>query len=279
MHVSDVRQHLKQDITDDDNLINLYLGAAVEYAQMRTQRQMVVARYQYVLDSFPGPSLQGVPIGLALSMPSHAIQLPRSPLVQLVSIEYTAMDGLTYTMPSSDYTVDFNYDPVRITPLFGKIWPIPIPQIGAVRVTFDAGYVAPFITDSVANTITVKGWKALQVNDIVRLSNSGGFLPAPLQVKTDYYIQSVVSAGVYTLSSTQGGAVIDLTGNGAGINYLGQPGINAMFAEIPDGLKSWMLLRCESLYTHRGETANTKGTITALPYVDCLLDPYQVVLQ
>ncbi|MFA6076344.1 MAG: phage head-tail connector protein [Negativicutes bacterium] len=278
LHVADVRQHLKQDILDDDNLILLYLGAAVEFAQMQTQRQLVSARYQYVLDGFPGYSLSGVPLNSSFSIPAQAIQIPRTPLMQVVSIQYTAMDGTTQTMPSTDYTVDQSCEPPRITPVFGKIWPIPLPQIGSVRVTFDAGYIAPIASNSTANTITAQAWKALVVGDNIRLSNSGGALPTPLQPKTDYFIQSVVSAGVYTLAASSGGSVIDITDTGTGLNFIGQPGLNGSTGELPDGIKSWMLLRCDSLYSHRGETANTRGTIAALPYVDRLLDPYQVVL-
>jgi uncharacterized phiE125 gp8 family phage protein len=277
LHITDVRQHLKQDITDDDNLILLYLGAATEFVQMRTQRQLVSARYQLILDGFPGPSLSGVPIGNAFGMPDFAIQIPRTPLIQIVSITYTAMDGSTQTMPSTDYTVDQSCEPPRITPVFGKIWPIPLPQIGSVKITFDAGYSAPITANTTANTVTVTGWKALVAGDNVRLSNSGGALPAPLLPKTDYFIQSIVSAGVYTLAAAAGGSVIDITDIGSGLNFIGQPGINNSPGELPDGIKAWMLLRCDSLYSYRGETANLRGTFTNLPYVDRLLDPYQVV--
>jgi len=277
LHVNDVRQHVKQDIEDDDNLISLYLGAAVEFAQMQTQRQAVAARYQFILDAFPGPSLMGVPHGKAFGMPVHAILIPRTPLVQVISIEYTAMDGTTQVMPSTDYTIDINCDPPRITPVFGKIWPIPLPQIGSVRVNFIAGYVAPVTVNVSGNDITVFGWRPMQVNDVVRLSNSGGNLPEPLQQKTDYYIKTVESTGVYTLSATVGGAAVDLTTLGRGYHYLGQPDLNSFFGEIPDGFKAWMLLRCDSLYSHRGETASTRGVLTSLPWIDRLLDPYRVV--
>jgi hypothetical protein len=43
-------------------------------------------------------------------------------------------------MPALTYTVDAACEPARITPVFGQIWPICLPQIGAVSVTFDAGY-------------------------------------------------------------------------------------------------------------------------------------------
>jgi uncharacterized phiE125 gp8 family phage protein len=279
LHIADVRQHLRQDITDDDNLITtIYLPQAVASAQMETQRQLVAARYQYILDAFPGPSLMGVPMGKAFGIPRHAIQMPVGPLIQVISIEYTAMDGSTQTMPTTDYTVDLTCDPPRITPVFGKIWPITLPQIGSVRVTFDAGYVAAFVANATSNTVAISGWKTLLVGDTVRLSNSGGALPAPLTIKTDYFIQSVVSPGVYTLAATFGGAVIDITNVGTGLNFVGQTGFNGSAGEIPGGLLAWLLMAVETRYSYRGQLINTPGVITNNPYVDRLLDPYRMVI-
>jgi len=280
LHVADVRQHLRQDITDDDNLItNIYLPEAVAAAQMETQRQLVAARYQYILDAFPGPSLMGVPMGKSFGIPRHAIQMPIAPLIQIVSIEYTAMDGSTQTMPAADYTVDLTCDPPRITPVFGKIWPITRPQIGSLRVTFDAGYVASFIANAAANTLVISGWKTLSSGDSVRLSNSGGALPSPLKNQTDYFIQSVVSPGVCTLAASYGGAVIDITDAGSGLNFFGQTGFNGSAGEIPGGILVWILMAVETRYSFRGQLINTPGIITKNPYVDRLLDPYRMVLQ
>lgn len=264
LNVADVRQHLKQDITDDDNLISLYLGSAVDFAQNLTQRQLVAARFRYVLDEFP--------------CRDNALRIPRTPLIQVVSIEYTATDGTTQTVAAADYTIDNSFDLPRITPVSGKSWPDTLAQIGSVRVTFDAGYAAPFTADATANSISVPAWRPMLVGEIVRLNNSGGALPVPLEAKTDYYIQSVVSPGVYTLSATSGGAVIDLTSAGTGTHFLGQPGINGSSGELPDSIRSWLLLRCDSLYTHKGETANVRGELAPLPWVDGLLDPYRTVL-
>jgi hypothetical protein len=280
LHIADVRQHIKQDITDDDNLItNIYLPEAIAAAQMETQRQLVAARYQYILDAFPGPGLMGVPMGQSFGIQRHAIHIPIAPLIQIVSIEYTATDSSTQILSGTDYTVDQACDPSRITPVFGQIWPVSLPQIGSLRVTFDAGYVAAFIANATTNTVVVSGWKPLSVGDTVRLSNSGGALPAPLAVKTDYFIQSVVSPGVYTLSATNGGAVIDITSAGTGLNFLGQTGLNGGAGEIPGGILAWILMSVEARYSFRGQLINSPGTVTKNPYVDRLLDPYRTVLQ
>lgn len=264
--VDEARLQVKQDITADDPLLRRAIGSAAQFAESQTERTLLATRFRLVLDAFPGPSLLGVPAGVPFSLPGHAIQLPRSPLLQVVSIEYRDMGGAWQTMPPTDYVVDDTWPLTRITPVFGKIWPICLPQIGAVRVTFDAGYAASVTADATADTITVGLWRPLTVGDTVRLSNSGGALPAPLQPLTDYYVQAV-TGGAIKLSATPSGPVIAITDTGTGQHYLG---------EIPDGIVSWMLLRIDSLYAHRGETSVVQGILAPMPYADRLLDPYRV---
>jgi uncharacterized phiE125 gp8 family phage protein len=190
--LAEAKLHVRVDITDDDALISALITAARQAAESLTGRQIVTARWKLVLDSFPGPSLMGVPVGQSFSLPGHAILLPKCPVQSVVAIQYLDMASTLQTMPPTDYVVDAACEPARITPVFGKIWPISLPQIGAVWVIFDAGYG-----------------------------------PA---------------------------------------------------ASAPEGLKSWIKLRVDSLYSHRGETAVIKGKLERLPFIDGLLDPYRVVL-
>jgi hypothetical protein len=64
-------------------------------------------------------------------------------------------------MPATDYTVDLACEPARITPVFGKIWPITLPQIGAVTVTFDTGYGAASAVPE-----GLKSWIKLRVGSL-----------------------------------------------------------------------------------------------------------------
>jgi uncharacterized phiE125 gp8 family phage protein len=273
LHINDVRQHVKQDITDDDNLIEIYLGSARAYAEELTRKQFIAARYQYKFDAFPTNYTQGFAIDYDVSLPGNAILLPKAPLIEVESIQYIDTGGNQQTVSSADYVIDAISEPARITPVFGKIWPISRPQIGAVWVTFKAGYIDQAVFDATADTIAVKNWRTLVVSDVIRLSNSGGVLPAVLKPKTDYYVQTVVSPGVYKLSATNGGAAINIADIGTGLHFLGQPGISFSPGELPSTIKAWMLLRCDTHYSHRGETVNTRGgEITPLPYVDRLLD-------
>lgn len=273
--LAEAKNYRRIDDTADDSLVTALISAAREAAETITQNQLVAARYQLILDAFPGPSLMGVPYGKPFGLPPHAILIPKTPVIQVVSITYLDYTGVSQTMPSTDYVVDLSTEPARITPVFGKIWPIPLPQIGSVQVTFDAGYVAPITVNTGNNSVAPVGWKTLAVNDAVRFSNTGGALPTPLKVLTDYYVQSVVSPGVYTLSATSGGAALTL-GADSGQSFLGQvAGRNP--GQVPQTIKAWMELRIGSTYENREEVAVIpRGSVQDLPFVDRLLDAFKL---
>jgi uncharacterized phiE125 gp8 family phage protein len=103
----------------------------------------------------------GVPAGQAFSLPGHAILLFKTPVQSVVSINYLDMGSALQVMPAATYTVDTACEPARITPVFGQIWPICLPQIGAVSVTFDAGYgTASQVPEG------IKSWIKLRVGSL-----------------------------------------------------------------------------------------------------------------
>ncbi len=159
--LQEAKAHLRVDFDDDDGLIQALIAAARQAAETITNRQLMSARWKLVMDSFPGPSLMGVPAGQPFSLPGHAILIHKSPVLNVVSINYLDMAGVLQSMTASNYTVDAACEPARITPVFGQIWPIALPQIGAVSVTFDAGYGA---AASVPEGI--KSWIKLRVGSL-----------------------------------------------------------------------------------------------------------------
>jgi uncharacterized phiE125 gp8 family phage protein len=138
--LAEAKQHLRVDGGDDDLLIGSLITAARQAAETKTGRQLITARWKLVLDAFPGPSLMQSANGASFSLPGHAILLAKCPVQSAVSIEYLDMNGTTQVMPASDYVLDAACEPARLTPAFGKTWPPTLPQMGAVSVTFDAGY-------------------------------------------------------------------------------------------------------------------------------------------
>ena len=138
--VFDVKAHSRIIDSSEDTLLQLLIGTARRYAEAYTERSFITQSWKLILDSFPGPSLMGSPYGVPYSMPGHAVQLERGPIVSVDSIQYMAMDGTTQTMPSTSYVAELSGSPGRITPVFGQIWPINMPQIGSVQVSYTAGY-------------------------------------------------------------------------------------------------------------------------------------------
>jgi len=156
--LEEAKLHLRVDFDDDDGLIQMLISSARQAAETITNRQFMTARWRMILDSFPGPSLMGVPAGQPFTLPGHAILITKSPVQRVVAINYLDMASVQQTMPAANYTVDAACEPARITPIFGQIWPIPLPQIGAVSVTFDVGY-----GDASAVPEGIKSWIKMRV--------------------------------------------------------------------------------------------------------------------
>jgi uncharacterized phiE125 gp8 family phage protein len=169
--LEEAKLHLRVDVLDDDALISALISAARQHAEMITQRQFVTATWKLVLDAFPGPSLIGVPAGVSFSLPGHAILLNKSPVQSVTSIKYLDMSGVKQTMPPTDYVVDTSTEPARITPVFGKIWPISLPQIGSVEITFIAGYSA--VHEGIKSWIKLRVASLFENREEVALMNRG----------------------------------------------------------------------------------------------------------
>jgi len=144
--VDEAKAHLRVDHNLDDALITAMISACRDFAEAKTRRSFLPQTLELTLDSFPGPSLMGVPYGKAYSIPGHAIILERPPIASITSIKYLDTGGTLQTMPTTDY-VDLTAggtqridDLCRITPVFGKIWPINLWQIGSVKVRYVAGW-------------------------------------------------------------------------------------------------------------------------------------------
>ena len=264
--LAEAKLHMRVTDTSQDSRIRSLLAGARQAAEMKTRQQCLHARYKLIQDKFPMAGV-GTPLPFAaqVNMPGFAIVLPHNPVVQVVSIEYLDMNGTLQTVDPSIYTVNTALMPAIITPKFGQIWPIPLPQIGSVMVTYDAGYAAPMtVVSAPAGTFKISSPVTLTVGQTVRFYNSGGALPSGLLEATDYTVATAV-AGVYTLTG-----VASFADSGTGTSYMGV---------VPEGIRNWILIRTGSLYENREEVAIlNRGKVAELPYVDGLLDPYRISL-
>jgi uncharacterized phiE125 gp8 family phage protein len=138
--LAEAKLHLRVDFDEDDALIQALISAARQAAETLTGRQFITARWRLVLDRFPGPQGMACSSEDSFSLPGHAFLLFKCPVQAVASIRYLDTGGLQQTLESNLYTLDAACEPGRITPIFGETWPVSLPQIGSVSVTFDAGY-------------------------------------------------------------------------------------------------------------------------------------------
>ena len=174
-----VKQHTRIDHDADDSYLeNLLIPAAIDLAEQQLRRSFVTQTWLMTLDSFPGPSLMGVPWGQTFTLPKHAIILEKPPIQSITSIAFIGLDGssnnLTPYVPGNPLPtggtfsyVDLTYggtlrvdDLLRITPPFGQVWPPNVlPEIGSVQVTYVAGYGA----SDAAVPAAIKQWIAMNI--------------------------------------------------------------------------------------------------------------------
>lgn len=123
------------DTTAEDSLFDLWIAAARRHAESYTGRSFITQQWRLVLDAF-----------------STCIELERGDVQQIDSLTYRDMAGAVQTVSwaaasngvqrSSDGSLvaDLTGGMVRITPAFGSVWPIAMPEIGAIAVNYTAGY-------------------------------------------------------------------------------------------------------------------------------------------
>jgi hypothetical protein len=64
-----------------------------------------------------------------------------------------------------------------------------------------------------------------QIGDAIQFTNSGGGLPAPLVAGTDYYIiAGSLASTTFTISTTRGGSVLNITSTGTGTHSVHRSG-------------------------------------------------------
>ena len=143
--LAEVKAHIRVDVPDDDVLITALITAVRQHAEQITARSLMTQKWAYTTDGFYTPE-------------SGTLRLEKGPITSIDSITYVAMDGTTQVMPASDYVADLTGQLARITPRFGKIWAITLPQIASVTVNFTAGYGA---ADKVPELL--KQWIKLRV--------------------------------------------------------------------------------------------------------------------
>lgn len=253
--VAEAKAAMRVDIPDDDVLIAGLIRAARILAQPYHRRQVVSATYKLYLDAFYTDPISGGYDGLYLTQPTAigtapfgtpgyrpltAMRIPFGPITSITQIQYVDTAGVTQTLDQSLYQVDLTSTTARISPSYGNYWPYTRSILNAVTVTFVAGEVTPFTASTSGSTLTTKG-ATFANNTILRLSNSGGELPSPLQPYTDYYVVNASGSSIQ-LATSQSGTAITLGTTGTGTQFIGT---------VPPGIATGICMIASHLYRNR----------------------------
>jgi uncharacterized phiE125 gp8 family phage protein len=136
--LAEAQEHLRAEVGGSDrSLIQTYLQAAREAVEAHTGRRMMLQTWELRLDRFPSAE-RG-------DWQRPSIVIPAPPLVDVLSVRYTALNGVDTLLASSAYEV---VAPSGATAESGSIWPAtgtdwpdtPVDGPAAVRVRFRCGY-------------------------------------------------------------------------------------------------------------------------------------------
>lgn len=124
--LGEAKTHLRVETGDDDAYISSLVSAARMHVESLTQRALITQTLKLTLDHFTG--WRGV------------IYFPRSPIQSVSAVTYTDTVGNSQTLSPTIYRVDTASIVPRIMPAFGQVWPVVLPQLNSVEITFIAGY-------------------------------------------------------------------------------------------------------------------------------------------
>jgi uncharacterized phiE125 gp8 family phage protein len=126
--LDEAKQHVGLLSGDHDQHLARLIEAATEEAERYTGRALISQTWRLALDKFP------------CRWPRNDIRLPRPPLQSVTSIKYVDEHGILQTLDSALYTATADFEPARIEPAYGQVWPATRDEREAVRVTYVAGY-------------------------------------------------------------------------------------------------------------------------------------------
>ena len=125
--LSEAKEHLRVDGSDEDTLISGLISAAVSHvdADGVLGRAMISQTWAYWTRSSPG-----------------VVTLPMSPFQSLTSVEYYDADNALQSATASDFETRLAGDRVTLRPKSGKVWPPAYTREDAIKITYVAGFGA-----------------------------------------------------------------------------------------------------------------------------------------
>jgi len=127
--LAEAKEHLNVSTTADDALIGRLVEAATTLLENENNRAFINQTRALKIDDFQD----------GLYTHDRRIRPPFSPVSSITSIIYTASDGTSTTMPSTDYTLSKG-QPGSISEAYNATWPDVRQQADAITITYVAGH-------------------------------------------------------------------------------------------------------------------------------------------
>lgn len=154
--LAEAKEYARVDSDDSsqDNVLEIFIQTAREYAENLTARAFVQRTLELALPGFP---CEGV------------IDVPRPPLQSVTSITYIDQAGEQQTLDPALYQVDTRRAPGRVMPVYGEVFPATRgpSTFNAVVVRYVAGYPpggSPADDYRLNLPAALKTWMATRIN-------------------------------------------------------------------------------------------------------------------
>jgi uncharacterized phiE125 gp8 family phage protein len=134
--LEEVSQHVRRDTTDDDEILERKLSAAVTWAENFTGLALVDQTWDYYFDAFPGSNGVYTP-AIYLDDWNRYINIPKPPLLEVLGV----WGRDTTEIEFSGYLVDYANHPGRIYLSSTGSWPTTDGAPNAGRIRYRAGYI------------------------------------------------------------------------------------------------------------------------------------------
>ena len=125
--VAEFKLHARIDGTTEDSILPIYIAAARQECEQRTQRSLISQTVERVLDDWPA---------------DDDIELQYGPVVSITSVVYLDTSGNAQTASNTLYTLNSKTDPAWVVLKPDAAWPEAGDYANAVTVKYSAGYGA-----------------------------------------------------------------------------------------------------------------------------------------
>lgn len=237
LDLATAKLHLRVDQDDENTLITNLITTAREQVEHHTRRALVTQTWELILFNWPS---------------KQYIELPLPPL-QSASIKYYGTDDTEYPLAATDYTVEPEQLPGRITLNYAKSWPtVTLRPARPIVVTFTAGYLPQTEQEHTGEVVGTGD----DLETDFALTNT----PIVADSETIYLDGTAVDPADYTLDDLTGALVFGVApGEGVAITADYIQSINDLRANVPQAIKQAMLLLIGDMWEHREARLEVKA--------------------